>query len=160
MPEAGAARHPRDSSVETTHVVLPPDTNQHGNAFGGIIMQWMDLAAGIAAHRHCRGQVVTAAVDGLVFARPIRLGDLVIIKACVDFAGRTSMEVGVRVEREDPGAGTREHCLSAYFTFVAIDGGGRPIATPALEPETELERKWYDAAKARRAVRLARKPAK
>src|SRR5690606_41978255 len=104
-------KSPKDSAIETTHLVLPPDTNHHVTAFGGIIMQWMDIAAGIAAGRHCRmRQVVTAAVDDLEFRRPIRLGDVVLIRACVNFVHRTSMEVGVRVEREDAVTGTREHC--------------------------------------------------
>ncbi len=158
QPSALASRHPSQSAVETTHAVLPGHTNQYGSAFGGTIMEWMDIACSIAAHRHCRGQVVTAAVDELVFARPIRLGDIVIVKACVNFAGHTSMEVGVRVEREEPTTGAREHCLSGYFTFVAIDAAGHPIATPPLAPQGDIEQRRYAAARARRAARLAHKP--
>ncbi len=151
------ARRPADSAVEATHLVLPPDTNHHGTAFGGIIMQWMDVAAGIAAARHSRTQVVTVAVDDLVFARPIRLGDVVILRAMVNFAGNTSMEVGVRVEREDEKTRAREHCLSGYFTFVAIDAAGCPQKVPAVLPESADEKRRFGAAERRRRNRLARK---
>jgi acyl-CoA hydrolase len=150
------ARRPSDSAVEATHLVLPPDTNQHGTAFGGIIMQWMDVAAGIAGARHCRNGVVTAAVDDIVFRRPIHLGDVVVVKASVNFAGRTSLEVGVKVEREDT-TGTREHCLTGYFTMVSVDAQGRPVEVPELSPETEAEKRRCAAAVARRAARLERK---
>ena len=146
---------PADSAVETTHLVLPPDTNVHGTAFGGRIMQWMDIAAGIAAGRHCAGSVVTAAVDELVFERPIRMGDVVIIRASVNFVGETSMEVGVRVEREVRASRERVFCLRGYFTFVAVDDNGRPITAPPLEPKTAEEKRRHDKAKERRERRLA-----
>ncbi len=145
---------PSESSVETTHVVLPPDTNTHGTAFGGKVMQWMDIAAGIAATRHSRLPVVTAAVDELHFAEPVRGGDIVIIRACVNFTGRTSMEVGVRVEREDSKTRDLEHCLTGYFTFVAVDESGRPIPVPGVDPQTEDEKRRYERAKLRRQHRL------
>ena len=88
---------PEQSAVETTHVVLPPDTNSHGTAFGGKIMQWMDIAAGIAAGRHAQGPVVTVSVDDLHFARPIKMGNIVCVRTQVNYTGRTSMEIGVRV---------------------------------------------------------------
>ncbi len=150
------ARRPSESAVEATHLVLPPDTNQHGTAFGGIIMQWMDVAAGIAGARHCRNAVVTAAVDDIVFRRPIHLGDVVLVKACVNYAGRTSLEVGVKVEREDT-TGRREHCLTGYFTMVAVDAQGRPVEVPPLAPESDAERRRHAAAVARRKARLERK---
>ncbi len=151
------ARRPSESSVEATHLVLPPDTNQHGTAFGGIIMQWMDIAAGIAGARHCRGAVVTAAVDEMVFKRPIRLGDVVIVKACVNWAGRTSLEVGVKVEREEAHNGVREHCLTGYFTMVAVDDHGHPVEVPPITAGTDDEKRRFEAAKTRRAARLAAK---
>ena len=147
-------RSPADSHVESTHMVLPFDTNVHGTAFGGRIMQWMDIAAAIAAARHCGNTAVTASVDDLHFTRPIRMGDVLVMYACVNYTGRTSMEVGVRVEREDPKNQTREHCLSGYFTFVAVDPNGTPIEVPGIEPKTPLEIKRYNAAKDRRAKRL------
>ncbi len=155
MPEA---RRPSESAVEATHLVLPPDTNQHGTAFGGIIMQWMDIAAGIAGSRHCRLPMVTAAVDSIAFNRPIRLGDVVIVKACVNFSGRTSLEVGVKVEREEQHSGRREHCLTGYFTMVAVDDQGCPIEVPPVAPESPDEKRRFAAARDRRAARLARKP--
>lgn len=151
------SRSPSESAVEATHLVLPSDTNPHGTAFGGIIMQWMDLAAGIAASRHCHSQVATAAVDEIVFKRPIHAGDIVIVKACVNCAWRTSLEVGVRVEREDVGSGRRDHCLSGYVTTVAIDSEGEPIEVPPLRPESEVEQARCAAAQTRREARLARR---
>ncbi|MEE8408807.1 MAG: acyl-CoA thioesterase [Myxococcota bacterium] len=151
------ARRPADSAVETTHVVLPPDTNPHGTAFGGRIMQWMDIAAGIAAWRHCGGPVVTVAVDDLHFAEPIRMGDVVSIRASVNHTGRTSMEVGVRVDREEAKTGTQYHCLTGYFIFVAIDtilGVAHPVEVPAIEPQTEDEKRRFNNAMRRREHRL------
>ena len=147
-------RAPSESTVETTHVVLPPDTNSLGTAFGGKIMAWMDIAAGITAGRHCRGPVVTVSVDDLHFARPVRLGDIVIIKACVNHAGRTSMEVGVRVDREDAKTRHLEHCLSGYFTFVGVDEAGRPVPVPPVLPHSADEKRRFEKAKDRRARRL------
>ena len=149
--------HPSDSAVETTHLVLPPDTNAHGTAFGGRVMQWMDIAAGICAGRHFGGPVVTAAVDDLQFACPIRMGDVVIIRAAVNYTGTTSMEVGVRVETEDARSRSRHHCLTGYFTFVGVDNHGRPVPVPPIEPETEDEERRYTKAERRRAERLARR---
>jgi acyl-CoA hydrolase len=125
-------------------------------------MQWMDIAAGIAAERHaCSGRggtgVVTAAVDELVFQEPIRLGDVVVIKAAVNFTGRTSMEIGVRVEREERQTRTRQHALSAYFTFVAVDEQGMPVPVPPVQPQTDIERHRFEAARVRREHRLAKR---
>ncbi len=143
-----------ESSVESTHMVLPSDTNAHGTAFGGIIMQWMDIAASISASRHAEGAVVTAAVDDLEFTRPIRMGDVVIIRARVNYTGRTSMEVGVRVEREDAQTRLREHCLTGYFTFVAVDGDGKPRQVSPVQPVNEDDHRRYVAAQRRRERRL------
>lgn len=148
------ARPPSASAVETTHLVLPPDTNALGSTFGGRIMQWMDIAAGIAANRHCGYTAVTAAVDDLHFARPIRLGDVVVIKARVNHAGTTSMEVGVRVEREITRTGSREHCLTGYFLFVAVDDHGKKQEVPAIEPETDDDQRRFQNAIRRRQRRL------
>lgn len=150
-------RSPAACAVEATHMVLPGDTNVHGTAFGGRIMQWMDIAAAIAAQRHSASGVVTAAVDQLVFAHPIRKGDVVVVKATVNYTGRTSMEVGVRVEREDPITRVREHGLSAYFTFVAVDESGRPRDVPPIEPLTPDDHRRYREGERRRQERLLRK---
>ena len=143
------------SRAETTHFVLPGDSNGHGNLFGGVVMQWMDEIAAVAAVRHARGSVVTAAVDALHFIAPIPLGAMVVMKASVNFVARTSMEVGVRVEVEDPRSGERVRTTKAYLTFVAVDGEGRPRPIAPLLPDTADDRRRLSAAEDRRASRLA-----
>jgi len=154
MTKSTDGRHPSDSAVETTHLVLPGDTNPHGTAFGGRIMEWMDVAAGICAARHSEGPVVTVAVDDLHFAKPIRMGDVVLVHASVNHTWHTSMEVGVRVERELAYSAAREHCLSAHFTFVAVDAEGHPRQVAKLVPQSDDERRRFDNAIQRRALRL------
>lgn len=136
-----------------TQLLLPGQSNNHGNAFGGQIMAWCDICAAVAAQRFCRGEVVTASMDQLVFKRPVRRGMVVVMHAQVNRSWGTSMEVGVRVEAEDPKAGTREHCCSAYLTFVHLDADGRPAPVPRLEPGDQARR--FDEAQARREARLA-----
>ena len=145
---------PKASRVETAQVVLPGLTNVHGTIFGGILMQWIDGAAGIAAARHAGGLVVTASMDRLHFLRPARLGDVVIVQAQVNFAARSSMEVGVRVFAENQLTRQRVQATRAYLTFVAVDDQGRPRPVPPLEPETADDRHHQREAAARRAVRL------
>ena len=135
-------------------MVLPGLTNVHGTIFGGILMQWIDGAAGISAARHSGGLVVTASMDRLHFLRPARLGDVVIVQAQVNFAAHTSMEVGVRVFAENQLTRTRVQATRAYLTFVAVDDQGRPREVPKLAPETEDDRRRFRQASARRAVRL------
>lgn len=149
-----SSKAPARSQVEMTEIVLPPDANALGTAFGGRIMQWIDVAAGVAARRHAGRVAVTAAMDSLRFLVPIRLGDVVVLRAAVNRTWRTSMEVGVRVEFERESEEERTHAASAYLTFVAIDAEGRPQAVPALAPETEVERRRYAEAEQRRLVRL------
>jgi acyl-CoA hydrolase len=122
--------------------------------FGGVILSLMDKCAAIAAFRHSRSSVVTASIDRVDFREPIHLGDLVVMKASVNYVGRSSMEVGVRVEAEDLLSGLRRHTNSCYMTFVAVDRDGRPIEVPALRPETEQELRRHMAAEARRRRRL------
>lgn len=148
-------RRPHQSAVEATHLVMPGDTNMLGTAFGGKIMQWMDIAASVAAGRHSGGASVTVSVDDLHFAKPIRMGDVVILKACVNFTGRTSMEVGVRVEREERKTRALEHCLSGYFTFVGVDEQGKPCAVPPISPASDVEHKRFNAASDRHQRRIA-----
>ena len=140
-----------------TQLVLPSDTNPHGTAFGGHIMAWIDLIGGIAAARHARATVVTASVDELHFVEPVRLGDIVILKARVNYAGRTSMEVGVRVIAENPLTGERRHTTSAYLTFVAIGKHGEKLPVPPIEPATFDEKRRFEKAERRRAERLQRR---
>jgi acyl-CoA hydrolase len=119
----------------------------------------MDKCAAISAYRHSRNSVVTASIDRVDFREPIHLGDLLIMRSSVNFAGRSSMEVGVRVEAEDLLTGNRRHTNSCYLTFVAVDRNGRPVEVPELVPETEDELRRYEAAKQRRQRRLEERQA-
>jgi acyl-CoA hydrolase len=134
--------------------MLPQHSNNLGLVFGGVILAMMDTASAVSAIRHARTTCVTASVDRVDFREPIHLGDLVIMKCSVNYVGRTSMEVGVRVEAEDLQTGNRRHTNSCYLTFVAIDRNGKPIEVPRLIPETDDEIRRYEAAKARRKRRL------
>ena len=145
---------PRSSRVEAVHLVLPGQTNALGTIFGGTMMQWIDIAGAIASARHALGPVVTASMDRLHFLRPIRLGEVVIVQAQVNFAARTSMEVGVRVWAEDQRTRHREQATRAYLTFVAIDDEGRPRAIQPIVTETPEDERRLAAAMHRRAVRL------
>jgi acyl-CoA hydrolase len=145
---------PRASRVETVQIVLPGLTNTHGTIFGGILMQWIDIAAGVAAARHAGGPVVTASIDRLHFMLPVNLGEIVTLQAQVNFAARTSMEVGVRVLAERRPGGERRQATRAYVTFVAVDEAGRPREVPKLHPETAEERRRFRDATSRRAARL------
>lgn len=157
-PDDPSIRPCSASHVEMTELVQPPDTNYHGTVFGGRILQWIDIAAAIAAQRHCRTKnVVTASFDDMHFATPIRLGEVVVLKAAVNYVHRTSMEVGVRLEREDPSTGERVHAGTAYVTYVAIDDAGRPVRVPPIRPTTPEARRRYRDAQTRRAFRLARR---
>ena len=133
---------------------MPEHANNLGHVFGGVILSLMDKCAAIAAFRHSRSSVVTASIDRVDFREPIHLGDLVVMKASVNYVGTSSMEVGVRVEAEDLLSGHRRHTNSCYMTFVAVDRNGRPIEVPALRPETEQELRRHMAAEARRRRRL------
>ena len=143
-----------ESSAEFTHMVLPPDTNALGTIFGGRVMEWVDIGAAIVAQRHCRMVAVTASMDALHFISPIKLGDIVILKASINFTHKTSMEVGVRIESEDPRTGVRCHTASAYLTFVALDDAGKPVEVPPLLCETVEQKRRYEAAKKRREDRI------
>jgi acyl-CoA hydrolase len=146
------------SSAEFTHLVLPPDTNALGTIVGGRIMEWVDIAASIVASRHCRKVTVTASMDALSFLAPVKVGDIVILKAAVNFAHRTSMEIGVRIESENPLTGERRHTSSAYLTFVGLDDLGKPTEVPAVLPQSDDEKRRYQEGKARFEERMKRRP--
>lgn len=146
--------------VEMTQIVLPPFTNAHGTIFGGQVAAWIDMCAAIAAQRFCRMPVVTASIDELLFHHPVQRGHIVILRASVNAAWSRSMEVGVRVEGEDPLTGVRTHTSSAYCTFVALGDDGRPAAAPTLLPESEDELRRAAQAEIRRARRLAHRRAR
>jgi len=145
------------ASAEFNHLVLPQDTNALGTIFGGRIMEWIDIAAAIVATRYCRRVAVTASMDALDFISPVKLGDIVLLKASVNFVHKTSMEVGVRVEAEDPRTGARRHTSSAFLTFVALDDAGRPTVVPELSPKTPEEKRRFEDGKKRREDRLKRR---
>jgi acyl-CoA hydrolase len=146
---------PARSRVEMTQIVMPTHTNGvAGVLFGGVVMQWIDVCAGVAAMRHAGGPVVTASIDRLDFLSPIRVGDIVVLQARVNYVHKTSMEVGCRVETEDPRTRSRRYTTKAYLTFVAVDDEGRPRAVPPLVLETDEDHRRHAEAAARRALRL------
>jgi uncharacterized protein (TIGR00369 family) len=153
------ARSPRESQHETSELMMPQHANVLGHVFGGVILAMMDTAAAVAAFRHARNNCVTVSIDRVDFREPIHVGDLVVMKASVNHVGRTSIEVGVRVEAEEMTTGRRRHTNSCYLTFVAIDRNGRPIDVPPLRPETPDEIRRHDAAKERRRRRLEERDA-
>lgn len=147
------------SQHEMSEIMMPQHANNLGHVFGGVILSMMDRAAAVAAIRHARRTCVTVSVDRVDFREPIHLGDLVIMHASVNYAGRTSMEVGVRVEAENLLDGARRHTNSCYVTFVAVDVNGRPVEVPPVIPETEDEKRRYLAAQERRRRRLEEREA-
>ena len=149
-----------ERAVRKSQVVLSQnmgieDANLAGFVHGGVIMKLVDNAAGLAAIRHSRGPVVTAAIDEMSFIEPVQLGSLVTVKASLNYVGTSSMEVGVRVETEDIFTGERAHTSSAYLVFVALDTDtGKPREVPRLVAETPDEKRRYDRAAKRRANRV------
>jgi uncharacterized protein (TIGR00369 family) len=134
---------------------MPQHVNNLGHVFGGVILSMVDRAAAVAAMRHARRACVTVAIDRVDFREPIYSGELVTCSAQVNYVGRTSMEVGVRVEAENLITGTRRHTNTCYLTFVAIDENGKPIPVPSLELETDEDRQRFREAERRREVREA-----
>lgn len=146
---------PAASRVEMAQIVMPSHVNGSGSMlFGGVVMQWIDVCSGVAAMRHARGSVVTASIDRLDFLHPIRLGEVVILQAQVNYAARTSMEVGCRVDTEDPRTGVRRYTTKAYLTFVGVDDLGRPRPIPPLVLERDEDLRRAQRAAERRQERL------
>ena len=143
------------SQVVMTQLVLPSHTNSLDTVFGGTVMSWIDIAAAIAAQRHSNKAVVTASIDQLNFIAPIKKGWVVNLKASVNYTSRTSMEVGVKVEAENPVTSELFHTASAYLTFVALGSDGKPSTVPTLDLESDVERRRYEAAQKRRELRLS-----
>ena len=148
-------RTPAASRSQVSELLMPQHVNNLGHVFGGVILSMADRAAAVAAMRHARRPCVTVAIDRVDFREPIYSGELVTCSAQVNYVGRTSMEVGVRVEAEDLIAGTRRHTNTCYLTFVAIDEQGRPVPVPPLELETDEDRQRFREAQRRREVREA-----
>ena len=157
-----AARTVASTQSEMTEIILPNDANTLGNLLGGRLMHFIDLTGAIAASRHSRTHVVTAAMDHIDFIQPVHVGDLLILKSSVNRAFTTSVEVGVKVWVEDPQTGSLFHVASAYLVFVAVDKNGNRQKVPALEPETPNEvRRFADALRRRehREAEVARRKA-
>lgn len=153
MSKAGKA--PSVSAIDqNVHKVFPNDLNSKYTVFGGLVMSLCDRTALIVAERHAECQCVTAAVDSLNFVAPARAGDTLVIRASVNRAWRSSMEIGVHVSAEHSHTGESRHVVSAYLTFVAIDDSGAPQSVPAVEPETDDEKRRYEDAASRRAQRI------
>ncbi|HTS46169.1 MAG TPA: acyl-CoA thioesterase [Puia sp.] len=145
---------PHESHIIMTELVLPNDTNVHGNLMGGRLMYWMDIAAALSATKHCNAPVVTASVDNISFENPIKLGNVVHIEAKLSRAFNTSMEVHLNVWGEDFSQQYKYKSNEAYYTFVALDPNRKPRPVPQLVPETEEEKQIFDGALRRRQLRL------
>ncbi len=160
-PRKDTARESRPvsvSKVEMTEIVYPNDANPLGNAMGGRVMHWTDVCAAVAAGRHARTPVVTASVDQINFLRPVPVGAILVLFASVNYAHRTSMEVGVKIFREVRATGRRDHVASAYLTFVSLDPDTcKPRIVPEVVPETKDEKRRLDKAVQRRKNRLLRR---
>ena len=138
----------KQKTVKNTHVimhelVLPNDANLLGNVLGGRVMHLMDMCAAMAAYKHARTAVVTASVDRLDFLAPVKMGEIMILKSSVNYTGKSSMEVGVRIESENPKTGHIHHTSSAYLTFVSLNENGKPQKVDDIEPENDIEIRRY-----------------
>jgi acyl-CoA hydrolase len=147
----------RESLLIMAQLMNPEDANPAGNVHGGVMMKLIDNAAGCVAVRHCRCNVVTASIDRLDFHNPVFVGDLVTLRSSLNYVGKTSMELGVRVEAENLFTGKKRHTASAYLTFVALDAQGRPTPVPQLILETDEEKRRNREAKERLKTRMAEK---
>ena len=146
---------PNESSVYIVQQMTQADANLAGNVHGGIIMKLIDNTSGIVAGRHASSNVVTASIDRLDFHNPVYVGDLLKINACINYVGKSSMEVGARVEAENFLTGEVRHTASAYLTFVALDSDGKPAPVPLLDLQSEEEKRRFSEAEERRKIRLA-----
>ncbi|MCK4998113.1 MAG: acyl-CoA thioesterase [Anaerohalosphaera sp.] len=140
---------PSASAVDTRYLLMPHQANPQGTAFGGVIMAWIDMVASMAAQRHASTEVVTASIDSLHFKHPINIGDHAILKASVNYVGKTSMEVGVQVIREDPKSDVNMITTTAHLTFVALDADRNPTPVPPLKLQTDDEIRRHSNAKLR-----------
>ena len=148
-------KRPSESEMTTARLMMPTDANVMGNVFGGSIMKYMDEAAAIVAWRHAGTNVVTASIDRMNFYAPVYMGNLLVLKAAVNYVGTTSMEIGVRIEAMDPTSRRGVHTGSCYLTYVALDAKGRPTPVPPLIVTTAREKRRFSEARARRKLREA-----
>ncbi len=149
------AKRPSESTMATARLMMPTDANIVGNVFGGAIMRYMDEIAGIVAWRHAGRNCVTASIDRMDFYAPVYVGNVLILKATVNYVGTTSMEVGVRIEAQDPTTRKTTHTGSCRLTFVGLDEKGKPTPIPKLLPTTLEEKRRFKEALARRKLRQA-----
>ncbi|MBI5016646.1 MAG: acyl-CoA thioesterase [Deltaproteobacteria bacterium] len=154
MTQQGDARRVSETALSVAQLMMPSHANPAGNIHGGQLMKMIDDAAGAVAVRHARANMVTASIDRLDFHAPVYVGNLVVLKASINFVGRTSMEIGVRVEAEDLRRGDVRHTASAYLTFVSLDDEGKPQEIPGLLLETDEERRRWEAGASRRRDRM------
>ncbi len=133
----------KSSSIEMRYLVMPNDTNPQNSIFGGVVMSWIDMAAAMVAERHANRPVVTVHIDDISFLAPIKVGNHVLIKASINYVGKTSMLVGVKVVSENPITGVTRHTTTAYLTFVALDDLGKPVEVNKLSPESDEEKRRF-----------------
>ena len=150
-----ADKTPSESALTTVRLMMPTDANVLGNVFGGAIMRYMDEVAAIVAWKHAGRNAVTASIDRMNFYAPVYVGNILMLKASVNYVGRTSMEVGVRIEAHDTLTGKATHTGSCYLTYVALDEGGKPTPIVKLRPVTAAEKRRFKQALTRRKLREA-----
>ena len=155
MSESRNVRSPDESTTEITEFMLPGDVNNLGHIFGGVLLSMVDRAAAVTAMRHARQPCVTVSINRVDFKEPIYAGELVMCSARVNYVGRTSMEIGVRVVAEHPISGRRRHTNDCLLTFVAIDENSRPAPVPGLELITDEDKERFEDGKLRRENREA-----
>ena len=151
----------KKKTVKNTHVImheliLPNDTNLLGNVLGGRVMHLMDMCAAMSAYKHARTAVVTASVDRLDFLAPVKMGEIMILKSSVNYTGISSMEVGVRIESENPKTGDTDHTSSAYLTFISLNENGKPQRVDDIKPENVIEIRRFKEGKVRHEERKER----
>ena len=157
MTSVPRGKTPRECRVQLHQLMLPEHANAYGNVHGGLIMKMVDETGGIAAMRHAQRPCVTVAMDSMTFVSPVHVGELLACVASVNFVGRSSLEVGVRVHAENPITGEVTHTNSAYLVYVALDDDGNPTSVPPLVLETEDERRRFREAEERQQARLTRR---
>ena len=157
MPPSLSPKPIRASQITLSQLMHPEHANLLGNVHGGWIMKLVDEAGALACMRHAQRKVVTVTIDSMDFRQPIRIGDLVILKAEVSYTGRTSMEAAVEVHAENPITGEQTHTNTAYLVYVALDDAGRPTPVPPLQVETEEDKQKMEQAKLRQERRLKQK---
>ena len=146
----------KDTQVIMHELVLPNDTNLLGNVLGGRVMHLMDMCAAMSAYKHARTAVVTASVDQLDFLAPVKMGDIMILKSSVNYTGKSSMEVGVRIESENPKTGDIYNTSSAYLTFVSLNENGKPQRVDDIKPDNDIEIRRFKEGKVRHEERKER----